>query len=137
MSRARSRVTSDPQGAARDLNAAELLSTYHESVNAVRAQLAASPDAVRRLLAAAVAPRVIDQNFEGVLFAGRVAGFDVLPEMRQPGPGHSVLQPWYDLAASYLATQQTDQAANVYRAILDRAPEETDARDALARLTGS
>jgi len=31
----------------------------------------------------------------------------------------------------------TDQAINVYRAILDRAPEETDAQDQLTRLGGS
>ena len=42
------------------------------------------------------------------------------------------MQPWYDLAASYLAAGQTDQALNVYRAILERAPEETEAaRDQL------
>ncbi len=82
-------------------------------------------------------PRIIDQNFEGVLFGGRVASFDLLPDMRPPGPGTAVLQPWYDLAASYLDTGETDRAINVYRAILDRAPEESTARAALDRLTGS
>ncbi|MEO8393644.1 MAG: O-antigen ligase family protein, partial [Chloroflexota bacterium] len=137
VSRARARVTLDPAGAARDLNIADLLGTFNESPNAVRAKLAASPEATRRLLAAAVPPHVIDQNFEGVIFAGRVAGFDLLPEMHLPGPGRPVLQPWYDLAASYQAAGMTDQAINVYRAILDRAPEESDARDQLTRLGGS
>ena len=82
-------------------------------------------------------PRIIDQNFEGVLFGGRVASFDLLPEMRLPGPGSAVMQPWYDLAASYESTGETDRAINVYRAILERAPDETAARDALTRLTGS
>ena len=41
------------------------------------------------------------------------------------------MQPWYDLAQSYLETGETDRAVNVYNAILDRAPEETDARAAL------
>ena len=121
-SRARARVTIDAVGAARDLNIAELLGTYNESPNAVRAKLAASPEAARRLLAAAVPPQVVDQNFEGVIFAGRVAGFEVLPEMRLPGPGRPILQPWYDLAASYESDGMTDQAINVYRAIVDRAP---------------
>ena len=103
VSRARARVTIDAVGAARDLNIADLLGTYIESPNAVRAKLAATPEAVRRLLAEAVPPQVIDQNFEGVIFAGRVAAFEVLPEMRLPGPGRPVLQPWYDLAASYEA----------------------------------
>ncbi len=135
--RARARLTSDPPGAAHDLNTAELVGTYYESPNAIRALLAASTEERRRLLAAAVPLRVIDQNFEGVLFGGRVAGFDLLPEMRLPGPGQSVMQPWYDLAADYLSGGLTDQAANVYRAILDRAPEEAAARAALDRLAGS
>jgi O-antigen ligase/tetratricopeptide (TPR) repeat protein len=137
VSRARARVTIDAAGAARDLNIAELLGVVNESPNAVRAQLAATPEATRRLLAQAVPPQVIDQNFEGVIFAGRVAGFDVLPEMRLPGPGRPVLQPWYDLAASYEAAGMTEQAINVYRAIVERAPEETDARDQMTRLGGS
>ncbi len=136
-SRARARIQLDPSGAASDLNAADLLGVYAEQPNATRAQLADSLGAQRFYLANAVPPRVIEQNFEGVLFGGRVASFDVLPDMREPGPGQRVLQPWYDLAASYRATGETDKAVNVYRAILDRAPEETDARDALAHLTES
>lgn len=136
-SRARARLTSNPSGALRDLRIAELVGTYYESPNAIRAQMVASTDEYRRLLAAAVPPRVVDQNFEGVIFGGRVAGFDRLPEMRLPGPGHSVMRPWYDLAASYLADGDTAGAANVYRAILDRAPEEAEARNALANLAGS
>ncbi len=136
-SRARARLTLDPSAAARDVDAADLLGVTYESPNAIRAQLAGSLDARRRLLANAVPPRIIDQNFEGVLFGGRVASFDLLPEMRLPGPGTAVMQPWYDLAASYEATGEIDHAANVYRAILDRAPEETAARDALDRLTGN
>ena len=136
-SRARARLTIDAEGALRDLKLADLLGTLNESPNAVRAKLATAPEAARRWLAAAVVPRVIDQNFEGVIFAGRVAGFDMLPEMRLPGPGRPVLQPWYDLAASYEADGMTEQASNVYHAIVERAPEESDARDQLARLGGS
>lgn len=135
-SRARARVTIDLAGAQRDLDIAILLGTSNESPNAVRAQLASSPDAQRRLWAAAVPLRIIDQNFEGVLFAGRVASFDVLPEMRLPGPGRRVMQPWYDLAESYLTAGETETALNIYRAILDRAPDEQDALDAITRFAG-
>ena len=64
-SRARARLTSDPQGAERDLKTAELLGTYNEYPNAIRAQLAATPEAVRRLLANAVPLRVIDSELRG------------------------------------------------------------------------
>ena len=135
VSRARARIVLGITGAERDLEAAELIGTYNESPNAIRAQLAPTLDEQRKLWAAAVPPRVIEQNFEGVLFAGRVASFDVLPEMRLPGPGHSVMQPWYDLAASYQASGQTASAIAVYRAILDRAPEEQEAGEQLELLT--
>lgn len=119
-----------------DLNIAELLpTTYYESPNAIRAPSASSPTEQMHLLASAVPPRVIMQNFEGVQFAGRVASFSPLPEMRVPGPGHSVMQPWYDLAEIYLSQQNEDAAINVYRAILDRAPDEAQAREQLAALT--
>ena len=136
-SRARARISRNPQAAARDLNIAVLLGTYNKSPNAIRAQMATSPDEQRRLWAVAVAPRIIDQNFEGALFAGRVASFDLLPEMRLPGPGHSILKPWYDLAASYLADGQIQQATNVYHAIVDQAPEENEAQDQLSLLARS
>lgn len=136
-SRARARLTLDPAGAQRDLDIAELIGTYSESPNAIRARLAASTVDQRRLWAAAVPPRIVDQNFEGVLFAGRVASFDTLPEMRLPGPGRPVMQPWYDLAESYLSSGETEQALNVYRAILDRAPEESEAREQIDRLVGN
>lgn len=135
--RARARLLSDPAGAARDLNLADLVGVSYEEPNAIRAQLTTDAAERRRLLAAAVPLRVIDQNFEGVVFGGRVAGFDLLPEMRLPGPGHSLMQPWYDLAADDLAAGLTDEAATVYRAILERAPEEAAARAALARLAGN
>ncbi|MCC6803231.1 MAG: O-antigen ligase family protein, partial [Anaerolineae bacterium] len=88
-SRARARLSFDSDAAQRDLNVAALLGTYNESVNAIRAELSTSVDEQRRLWAAAVPLRVIEANFEGVLFGGRVASFDVLPEMRLPGPGRS------------------------------------------------
>ncbi|MEP7290963.1 MAG: tetratricopeptide repeat protein, partial [Chloroflexota bacterium] len=119
----------------RDLALADLLGTYNESTNAIRAAQTEAPEQKARLLAAAVPPQVIQQNFEGVLFAGRVASFRTLPEMRLPGPGHAAVQPWYALAELFAASDQPERALNVYAAILDTAPDETQAREALARLT--
>jgi O-antigen ligase len=120
---------------ARDLNLARLLGTSYESVNAIRASLAIGAER-ERLLAAAIPPRVIDQNFEGVQFGGRTASFELLPEMRAPGPGRATMQPWYDLAALYEADGRIEQAQNVYRAILDYAPGEQLARERLAAFAG-
>jgi tetratricopeptide (TPR) repeat protein len=120
----------------RDLNMARLLSTQYESVNALLAESAFGVER-ERLLATAVAPRIISQNFEGVLFGGRTASFELLPEMRYPGPGSAYMQPWYDLAALYEADGRVEQARSVYLAILDYAPGEQLARERLANLDGN
>lgn len=126
-------MQNDSAAVERDLNTAYLLGTTYESADAARAQ-AASGEARARLLATAVAPRFLSQNFEGVLFGGRAASFELLPEMRLPGPGTAVIQPWYDLAGLYAAAGQIEQAKNVYRAILDYAPGERLARQRLAAM---
>jgi tetratricopeptide (TPR) repeat protein len=120
-----------------NLRAAELLVTQFENVGAVRLALADAADDLRALRARALPPRVIDQNFEGVLFAGRVASFDLLPSVRYPGPSRAIMAPWYDLAADYAAAGDIDAAISVYRAILDYAPAQTEARDRLGALLGA
>jgi hypothetical protein len=50
--------------------------------------------------------------------------------MRLPGPGSAAFAPWMDAAAD----APPDQARAIYRAILDMAPEQADARAALDRL---
>ncbi len=121
--RARARVSLDAEAAQRDLDIATLLGTLYESPNATRALLSDTPEQQARSLAAAVPPQILQQNFEGVLFAGRVAAFRLLPEMRPPGPGRSRMQPWYDLAALYDALGQPESAENVRRAIREREAE--------------
>lgn len=133
-SRARSRITSDPDGARRDLTLAELLGPQFESVAMARADLTDDLAEKRRLWASALGARTVIQEYAAVMY-GRPAGFDVLPALRPLGPGRAALAPWYALAQSYEQTGERDAAANVYRAILDLAPEEDAARDALARLT--
>jgi tetratricopeptide (TPR) repeat protein len=135
ISRARAEVSFDPAAARRDLDIADMLPTFQEVPNAVRLALVESPELLNRLRAVAVPGRIIEQNFEGVLFQGRVASFELLPSMRLPGPPTAVLQPWYDLAADYEANGQTDAALNVYRAILDLAPHEQLASEGINRLS--
>jgi O-antigen ligase len=138
-SRARALLASDPDAADRDLKFAALLSTLDEYPNAIRAALVASTDpasdALFGLRASSLPPVVIDQNFEGVLYAGRVGSFRLLPEVHPPGPGTHAMQPWYDIAADYERAGQTEDAARVYRAILDYAPDETLARERLEGLS--
>lgn len=100
-----------------DLTLAELLGTLYESPNAIRATLATDEAARRRLLANAVPFLTIDQNFEGVSYGGRVVGFTPVDSMREPGLGAPLLQPWFDLEASYLAARDYEAAEGVRRAI--------------------
>lgn len=136
VSRARAEAAFDPAAARRDLDTADMLTTRLESSNAVRALLAESADERTRYQAAAVPPRIVDQNFEGVLFQGRVASFQVLPALRMPGLGTGALQPWYDLAAVYAANGAPERANAVYRAILDVAPYEDRAAASLTEGSG-
>lgn len=128
-SRARSRVATDPDGARRDLDIADLLGTQFESTNAIRAELTGDLEEKQRLWAAALSPRTVTQEFAQVVY-GRPAVFDIVPQMRAPGPGSAALAPWYALAQSYADAGDMDAAANVYRAILDLAPEEITAKEA-------
>ncbi len=129
VSRAHSRVDSDPEGARRDLTIAELVGTWLEYPNAVRAELTDDLDEQRGYWAAALPPRAVGQEYAAVMYV-RQAGFDIAPLMRPVGPGSAALAPWYALAQSYEATGELDAAANVYRAIVEIAPEEDAARAA-------
>jgi tetratricopeptide (TPR) repeat protein len=133
-SRARAELKADPAAARRDLEIATLLGTHAEYPNAVKAELAATPEEARRLRADALPPRQTIQEFAAALY-GRPAVFDLLPEVRAVGPGRAAMQPWYAIAEEYLAAGQTDKAINVYRAILDYAPDENEAREKLQTLT--
>jgi tetratricopeptide (TPR) repeat protein len=120
------------------LNRAELLLTNYESPNALRAfvaeRLGAPLETINRYRLAAVPPRYQDQNFEGVLFGGRAAGLDVFPFMRRPGGGYPLFAPYYEVAESYEAAGDSAGATQIYRYILDYAPDETLARERLAAL---
>jgi hypothetical protein len=127
--------------AGRYLDLAVLLGTLYEFPDAVRAEMArlrGDPiTMVNAYRARAVPPRVIDQNYEGVLYGGRVASFELLPDIQRPGYGPNVVQPWYDLAAFYEQEGLMDAAANVYRAILAVSPSDRLAAARLPALTGA
>lgn len=118
------------------LDAAVAAGTSLESPNVLRAELETSPERVFALRAQALPPRIIEQNFEGVLYLGRVANFELPASMRPPGPGRRAMEPWYAIAQDYEVSGQTDAAANAYRAIRTYAPDETEAAEALTRLEG-
>ena len=133
-SRARATRESDLSAAQRDIDLATLLGTTFEYPYLIRAQLTENPDEVRLLLATSLRPRSVPQEFAAVLYGGRMSNFDLFPEMRYPGPGREAMQPWYTLAEQFLAEDNTEQAITVYQAIVDYAPDETEARDQVTRL---
>jgi len=134
VSRARATYKIDPISATRDLDIAGLLGTIAEYPNVVRAEMATSLEEQERLLANALPPRQQLQEFAAVLY-GRPATFDVFPEIRGIGPGREAMQPWYTIAEHRLAAGNIEGAMNVYRAILDYAPDEQEAREALEKLS--
>jgi tetratricopeptide (TPR) repeat protein len=127
--------------AARDAAMADLLYTERENPAWARLALAeaagAIGDELRLAQAETAPPLLVDQNFEGVLFNGRVARFQLPPALRPPGPGAERLAPIYAMAEADLAAGEPERAANVYRYILDVAPEETSAAERLAQLPDS
>lgn len=129
------------EGVRRDAAMAELLVTYQEHPAAALAALAEAEgvtgDALRRLRAVATPSLVVDQNFEGVLFGGRVADFRLPPALQPPGPGPAAFAPAYAIAAGDEAAGDIDAAINVYRFIVETAPDEAHAAERLAELAAA
>lgn len=125
----------DIESARRDLEIAMNLPAFFEYPGSVRLSILQPGEDVQQARAQALPPRIQNQNFEGVLYQGRVAAFDLLPWMRFPGPGRAVMSPWYDMAQTYLNNGEVEKAINVYRAILDYAPAQTEAQNRLFELT--
>jgi tetratricopeptide (TPR) repeat protein len=119
-SRARARIALDPADPLieADLALAALLAARHEQVSAIRAQIIQDAAARRRLLANAVPPQIIDQNFEGVSYGARVVGFVPVDRMRRPDLGISQVQPWVELEAHYRAAGDA-RRADAVRALID------------------
>ena len=134
VSRARATLRDNPDAADKDLDIAQLLGATYEYPHVVRAELAIDQEEQHELLATALPPRVVNYGFSGVLYGGRIAPFDLLPGMRYPGPGREAMQPWYTLAESYSHEGNHDDAVRIYRAILEYAPDETEALHHLEEL---
>lgn len=135
VSRAWATYETDSEAAWRDLNFAQLLGTQFEYPNAVRAEMAETPEMANFYRARALPSRIILQEFAAVLYGGRPAVFDVLPPMLPPGPGHEAMQPWYTVAEQHRLNGRLKDAAEIYRAILLYAPDENEARERLAELS--
>lgn len=120
------------------LKRAQALRTVYELPDRIRLEAAQALnlpfEQLEPYLLGAVPPRILAQNFEGVLFGGRTAAFMLYPEMQLPGPGYSYMEPWYLAAAHAESVGDTERARELYRAILDYAPDERAAAERLAAL---
>lgn len=131
---ANAKATLDREASTRDFALGLLLGPYLESPIPAQVALAPTPEAQERLRLSALTGRVLSGEFAATMY-GRPAVFDLLPEVRPLGPARLQLDPVYDQAALYREAGRMDDAMNVYRAILDAAPYERDAAQALADLT--
>ncbi len=134
-SRARATYLTNPSAALRDLDFAELLGTSAEYPNAIRAELATNPQEAESLRAQALPTRQNPQEFAAVLF-DRPSQFQVFPEMQGIGPGRAAMQPWYTVAEERLKAGNKDGAIHAYLVIIEYAPDELEASQTLAQLTG-
>ncbi len=132
-SRARARQFVNLEVALLDLDIATVLGTRFEFPNATRANLTVDPQQVFNYRFLAVPQRNVQQEFAAVFFT-RPAIFDVYPSMRYPYLDRTILNPWYQIAETFLAEGKTENAIRVYQAILEQAPYQTEARDQLRTL---
>jgi O-antigen ligase/tetratricopeptide (TPR) repeat protein len=128
VSRARAYVSLDADAAQRDLNMGRFLGVTQITANSVWAELAETEEEANRLYAESLPPRIVWQSFETVLY-GRSARFELLPEMRFPGPGREAMQPWYTIAEIDRNSGDIEHSCTVYRAIMNYAPDEAEAQE--------
>jgi O-antigen ligase/DNA-binding SARP family transcriptional activator len=108
----------------RDLAVARFLGAQFENVPALRARYADDAAVRVRLLIEAGGQRVISQNFEGVLYLGRVASFEPYPEVVFHNTSPERAAPLLVLADAYAAAGDSAAAQGViavYRAWLESA----------------
>jgi hypothetical protein len=73
------------------------------------------------LLANALPLRINRPEFAAVLY-NRPAVFDILPSGYPPGHGGNTIQPWLDVAFSYLNAGEIERARTAFTFILSQAP---------------
>lgn len=132
VARAQSRLD-QPELALKDLNLATLYGTTYEFPNTIRALLANDDETALSLKANALPIQSQTQEFAGVLYT-RPAVFDVPREMRSPGLGERVLQPWYEVANTFVEEGNIEGAVRSYTFILENAPYEQRAQAQLNQL---
>jgi len=133
-SRARAYLHFEPELAKLDLDRAQVLGTMFEYPNAIRARLADDMNEILHLKIDAIPLRIIPQEFAATLYNGRPAVFDILPQTQYPGPGGQSIEPWLDVAYTYLESGQVEEAENAFRFIVSQAPFNSEAREQLQSL---
>ncbi len=125
-------VLEDMDGARLDLERAALIGVYYErdAIPRLRIAYAETEEERREMIIRALSIQAISQNFEGVLFQGRRADFRA--EARMITPGDPFVDVYFELADYFLSIDDTpNRAIQVYRLILERAPFNERAREAL------
>lgn len=127
----------DIHGAERDLQIAVLLGTFAEQPNAIRAKWVTNVDSemIYRWRVDAVPATTVSGEFAAVLYS-RPGTFPLRPEVSMIGPGRSVMEPWYQIAAEREQKGDLKGALQAYQAIADYAPDEAEAIEQIIRLTG-
>jgi tetratricopeptide (TPR) repeat protein len=111
----------DEEGAERDARTALFLAPLGEGRrgNYVLGQLAESagdPEAAEEYYRAAGPVMVVSQGWDVSVY-GRLANFQVLPQLEAPGPAPVVFEPWLALIELYQSQGRTADAEAIYDAI--------------------
>ncbi|MDQ7026248.1 MAG: O-antigen ligase family protein [Anaerolineae bacterium] len=136
VSRARTTIENNPNQAEQDALVGLVLGTRYEYPNVVLASFAEDPETARNLRAGALPLRSNPPQFTTVLY-GRPSVFDILPSGYPPGHGGQTIQPWLDVAFSYLETNQINRARTAFAFILSQAPYNSIAQEQLDLLQDS
>jgi putative inorganic carbon (HCO3(-)) transporter len=133
VARARAGLEIDAAQAEHDALTGQLLGTRYEYPNVVRARLTDDQNESLSLLANALPLRINRPEFAAVLY-NRPAVFDILPSGYPPGHSGTTLQPWLDVAFSYLEAGEIDRARTAFTFILSQAPYNSVVEEQLQQL---
>jgi tetratricopeptide (TPR) repeat protein len=133
VARARAGFELDAAQAEHDALSGQLLGTRYEYSNVVRARLTDDKNESLDLLANALPLRINRPEFAAVLY-NRPAVFDILPSGYPPGHGGNTLQPWLDVAFSYLEAGEIARARAAFTFILSQAPYNSVVEEQLQQL---
>jgi O-antigen ligase/tetratricopeptide (TPR) repeat protein len=133
VARARAGLDLDAVQAEHDALTGQLFGTRYEYPNVIRAQLTADETIALDLRANALPLRINRPEFAAVLY-NRPAVFDILPSGYPPGHGGTTIQPWLDVAFSYLEAGEIDRARTAFTFISSQAPYNSVVEEQLQQL---